>query len=241
MKHPLTFFAGLVAAIALVGCGGNGSDTTATGSAFAGVYRGTYSRADGNIMVHVRDNGSATVRIFDGTNIVPWEVQTTVNADGNLSGTANNLSGTASFDLHLEGEGVDAQISGTATILGDPVTVTGGFVGTGDTSLFQGPFYGLLTPTVGDPFNMNFTVTEDGSFDISVVDETGSYSGTGTVDTLGKVSFTADGASAGSLGKTISGTGYVTFVGDGILGWGAYSATGGINGTWTVTNTPPDL
>ncbi len=236
MRNLLLHFSILVAGLALIGCGGSGSSTSGPSAATPGIYRATYDRAVGNVLIQVRPNGSATVRIFDGLHLLPWEANAHVNANGRLSGTTNNLSGTVSFDLAFSGENNTSQVGGTVTILGETVTAEGGYAGDGTTSLFAGIYSGLLTPTVGEAFDIDFTIALDGNMEVDIVDNTGNYSGTGTVDALGKVSFSADGVSAGSLGKTISGSGYVTFLGTGYVGYGAFSAGSGMNGSWAVSS-----
>lgn len=150
---------GIVAA-----CGGSGSSAVDPKLTYSGVYVGSYTRADGQVMVSVA-NKQAEVAVFD-SDAGAYLGSANISSNGHFGGTASDPNDfnvppvTITFDANATDAGNRFQYN--VAVTGGPFTVPptpAVYVGPSVSQVFVGTYDGTYTGTKSG--NVRFLVTSD--------------------------------------------------------------------------------
>ncbi|MBW7927875.1 MAG: hypothetical protein H3C58_07275 [Fimbriimonadaceae bacterium] len=141
----------------LVGCGGSGGSSS-DAAPFAGFYRAAYNRAEGTVLVHVRDNGDIEVVVNDGdqgTFAGSGRIQEHNGLDVACTGPAGR---TVRVVGTLSGSGAGRIAHGTvAGAFATGYTAT--FVAAPGRSVFEGEYEGAFQGTAEGTWRVEVNAT----------------------------------------------------------------------------------
>jgi len=218
----------IVGLVTVLACGGGGGGGLGGGTTtHAGVFRGTLSRAGGDILLQVNSNRSVSVVVND-TALGSFTGQGQIDDHDAVTATVSKGAQSLSVTATIAGTGTSATVNGSVSGAFS-ATFAGGYVSSNGQNPFAGNYSGTFAG--GSTGTWTATVAANGDITAQSMDGFGTYNHTGHIDNLGTGSFSGTGAGGG---VTVSFSGQFRFgTGSARTVSGTWASSAPMTGTFT--------